>query len=130
MESMFQMVLDLPGVRVTEVARTKRGEWVLRVESTLETTACAHCGRTIADVRGHGERVRLRHLPVFDRPVFVELRPKRFVCRSCEGEPVTTQQLDWYDERSRTTRAYAALRIGSHPASTAIGRSSIASRTA
>ena len=110
MESMFQMVLDLPGVRVVEVARTKRGEWVLRVESVLSTTACARCGRTIAEPRGRAERVRLRHLPVFDQSVFIELRPKRFGCRSCEGEPVTTQTLDWYDERSLTTHAFATRR--------------------
>ena len=107
MESMFQMVLDLPGVRVVEVARTKRGEWVLRVESTLSTTACARCGKTIAEPRGRGQRVRLRHLPVFEQPVFIELWPKRFGCRSCDGEPVTTQTLDWYDEGSPHTRALA-----------------------
>jgi transposase len=106
MESMFQMVLGLPGVRVVEVARTKRGEWVLRVESTISTTACARCGRTIAEPRGRGDRVRLRHLPVFEQPVFIELRPKRFGCTSCAGAPVTTQALEWYDGRSPNTRPF------------------------
>lgn len=105
-ESMFQLILDLPHVRVVEVSRTKRGEWILRVESTLSSTVCGCCGRSISRPSGRAERVRLRHLPVFRQPVFVELRPKRFCCPCCAGEPVTTQQLDWYDARSLNTRAF------------------------
>ncbi len=106
MESMFQVVLDLPHVRVVEVARTRRGEWVLRVESTLASTTCERCGERISRLRGHDARIRLRHLPIFEHPVFIELRPKRYGCPHCAGEPTTTQRLDWYDERSSTTRAF------------------------
>jgi transposase len=103
---MFQIVLDVPHVRVVDVTRTKRGEWVLCVESTLSSTTCARCGLRTEALRGCGERVRLRHLPVFERPVFLEVRPKRFACTACEGEPVTTQRLDWYDGRGPNTRAF------------------------
>jgi transposase len=60
-----------------------------------------------------GQPIRLRHLPVFDQPVFLELRPKRYRCPSCEGRPTTTQRCAWYDERSPNTRAYEqmALRV-------------------
>jgi transposase len=49
---------------------------------------------------------RLRHLPILGRPVIIEIRPKRFRCPTCDGNPTTTQKLDRYDERSLHTKAY------------------------
>lgn len=115
MESTFQVLLNLPDVRVLSVSKTDRGEWIIRLESTLSSAVCKRCGREIVDLHGLGEPIRLRHLPVFDQPVFLELRPKRYRCRSCEmGKPTTTtQRCAWYDERSPNTRAYEqmALRV-------------------
>src|SRR5262249_22116264 len=34
------------------------------------------------------------------------LRPKRFICRRCPGNPTTTQQLPWYEPRSPHTKAF------------------------
>jgi transposase len=50
--------------------------------------------------------VRLRHLPLFDVPVFLELRPKRYRCTYCLGNPTTTQRCAWYEPRSPNTKAY------------------------
>ncbi len=50
--------------------------------------------------------VRLRHLPVFEMPVYIELRPKRYRCPKCEGGPTTTQEVAWYRRRSPNTEAY------------------------
>ena len=57
--------------------------------------------------------VRLRHLPLFDVPVFVEIRPKRYRCPYCAGNPTTTQRCEWYEPRSPNTKAYEqwALRM-------------------
>jgi len=38
---------------------------------------CRHCGREIRDLHGLDAVVRLRHLPLFDVPVFLEMRPTR-----------------------------------------------------
>jgi len=50
--------------------------------------------------------VRLRHLPLFDVPVFVDIRPKRYRCPYCSGNPTTTQRCAWYEPRSPNTKAY------------------------
>jgi transposase len=57
--------------------------------------------------------VRLRHLPLFDVPVLLEIRPKRYRCPSCAGSPTTTQRCAWYEPRSPNTKAYEpwALRL-------------------
>jgi transposase len=57
--------------------------------------------------------VRLRHLPLFHVPVFVELQPKRYRCPFCSGNPTATQRCEWYEPRSPNTKAYEqwALRM-------------------
>jgi hypothetical protein len=57
--------------------------------------------------------VRLRHLPLFDVPVFVEIRPKRYRCPYGAGHPTTTQRCEWYEPRSPNTKAFEpwALRM-------------------
>ena len=113
LEPSFQIHLKLPDIRILSVTNTDRGELVISIESTHATTRCRHCGREIRDFHCLGEPIRLRHLPVFDQPVFLEIRPKRYRCNRCEGHPTSTQRCDWYSERSPNTRAWdqMALRI-------------------
>jgi transposase len=113
MDTIIQVPLDLPDIRVLSTQRTAQGHWLIRVESTLEGTRCRRCGWEIRDLHGLDEVVRLRHLPLFDVPVFVELRPKRYRCPYCTGHPTTTQRCTWYEPRSPNTKAYEqwALRM-------------------
>jgi transposase len=113
MDNSIQVPLNLPDVRVLSAQRTEHGHWLIRIESTLEGTRCRRCGREIRDLHGLDAVVRLRHLPLFDVPVFVELRPKRYRCPSCAGNPTTTQRCAWYEPRSPNTKAYEqwALRM-------------------
>lgn len=106
MSNEIRIPLDLPDVRILDVSKTDRGHWLLRLESTLTGTTCRTCGREISDFHGLDQTIRLRHLPLFDVPVFIELRPKRYRCRFCQGNPTTTQRLEWYEPRSPNTRAY------------------------
>jgi transposase len=113
MDNFIQVPLNLPNVRVLSTQRTAPGHWLIRVESTLEGSRCRRCGREIRDLHGLDAVVRLRHLPLFDVPVFVEIRPKRYRCPYCVGNPTTTQRCEWYEPRSPNTKAYEqwALRM-------------------
>jgi transposase len=113
MDDIIQVPLNLPDVRVLSTRRTEQGHWLIRVESTLEGTRCRRCGREIRDLHGLDAVVRLRHLPLFDVPVFIEIRPKRYRCPYCTGTPTTTQRCAWYEPRSSNTKAYEpwALRL-------------------
>lgn len=103
--------LDIPDVRVLQTEITKEGAFILTVESTLNSTRCRRCGRTITQRHGTDEARLLRHLPVFGRVVYLRLRPKRFRCPWCDNHPTTTQQLDWYDPQALHTKAYAHHRM-------------------
>jgi transposase len=108
MENFIQQALNLPETRVVEVSQIERGHWLIRVESTLKGTTCKKCGREITDFHGLDQTIRLRHLPIFEVPVWIELRPKRYRCRFCQGTPTTSQRLEWYVPRSPNTKAYEA----------------------
>jgi transposase len=103
---LISIPLDIPDVRVLQTEITKAGELILTVESTLTTTTCRRCGRTISERHGTDEPRLLRHLPILGRVVYLRLRPKRFRCPFCDDHPTTTQTLDWYDPKALHTKAY------------------------
>ena len=105
MDNSIQIPLDLPDVRVLEASKTEGGSWLIRVECTLKSTSCWRCGRELTHFHGWDKAIRLRHLPIFEQPVFVELRPKRYQCPHCKGKPTTTQRLSWH-ELSPNTKPY------------------------
>ena len=113
MDNIIQVPLNLPDIRVLLTQKTEQGHWRIRVESTLDGTQCRRCGREIRDLHGVDAVVRLRHLPLFDVAVFVEIQPKRYRCPYCTGNPTTTQRCEWYEPRSPHTKAYEqwALRM-------------------
>jgi transposase len=105
-QSLISIPLDIPDLRVLQTDQTQAGEYILTVESTLESTTCRQCGRTITDLHGLDKPRLLRHLPILGRPLFLRLRPKRFRCPFCDDHPTTTQKLDWYDPQALHTKAY------------------------
>lgn len=104
--SLISIPLDIPDLRVLQTEVTKDGELILTVESTLTSTICRRCGRTITERHGVDEPRLLRHLPILGRVVYLRIRPKRFRCRFCDDHPTTTQTLDWYDPNALHTKGY------------------------
>ena len=103
---LFEIALDIPGVEIEKVETNKKGDIIITVKSTVVGTICHKCGRTITKPYGSGREITLRHLPILGRNVYIRIRPARYQCPYCDGNPTTTQKLPWYDERSPHTRAY------------------------
>jgi len=104
--SQLSIPLDIPNVHVLKTRIDKNDAFVITVEGTKQSTICQHCGRKITQFHGHDKWIRLRHLPILGRPVYIRLRPKRYKCPHCDGGPTTTQQLEWYTPHSPHTKAY------------------------
>lgn len=102
---MISLPLDIPNIAVVKVNQNQQGDYIITVESTLDGTRCQYCGRQLTRLHGHGRWIKLRHLPILDRRVYLRLRPKQYVCPDCGGK-ITTQQLDWYARKSPHTKAY------------------------
>lgn len=98
--------LDIPQVDVLATKPTRDGKFMITVESRRKTTKCGVCKQEIACNYGHGQSVRLRHLPILGQETYIVIRPRRAQCRICQHNPTTTQTLKWYDQRSPHTKAY------------------------
>ena len=106
MNAAITVPLDIPDIEVLGTEITAEKQLLIRVESTQERTGCGVCGRQIACTFGHGQEIRLRHLPVLGLETYIVIRPKRGQCLGCHYDPTTTQVVSWYQQRSPHTQAY------------------------
>jgi transposase len=102
----ISLPLDIPQVDVLATKQTRDGKFLITVESRRETTKCGVCQQEIACNYGHGQAVRLRHLPILGQETTIIIQPRRAQCPTCEHNPTTTQTLKWYEQRSPHTKAY------------------------
>ena len=56
---------------------------ILTVESTLNTTQYRRCGQKINRFHGYDRSIRLQHLPILERIVYLEIQPQRYRCSQC-----------------------------------------------
>jgi transposase len=106
MSTKLSIPLDIPDIEILDIKLNKRGDYLITVESTLDSTHCCQCGRKITHCIGHDRAITLRHLSILGHTVYLRLRPKRFKCPYCSDKPTTTQQLSWYQSKSPHTKAY------------------------
>jgi transposase len=106
MPVLIQLPLDIPEVAVLSTEFQPDGALLIKVESTRQGTRCGRCGHEIHQFHGYDRPIQLRHLPLQERRVYLEIRPKRYRCPHCTGRPTTTQRCDWYDPNSPHTKAF------------------------
>jgi transposase len=106
MSTTITIPLDIPEIEVLGTEITDEKHLLIRVESRQKTTGCGVCGRQIVCTFGHGQEIRLRHLPVLGLETYLLIRPKRGQCLECYEDPTTTQIVSWYEQRSPHTQAY------------------------
>jgi transposase len=103
--NLISFPLDIPDVDVISVEMNERGDYIVTVESTLNSAICQSCGSRITKPNGYGREIELRHLPILGYQLYLRLRPKRYECPNCNGK-TSTQELDWYEPKSPHTKAY------------------------
>ena len=106
MRKTFEIPLDIPDVTIENVETDRNRDLVITVKSTVEGTYCHTCGKKITKVYGYDREITLRHLSILGRKTYIRLRPVRYECPSCDGNPTTTQQLSWHTPRSSYTKPY------------------------
>ncbi len=102
----IENLLDIAGV---QVLRTEINEQEISIHVKIESnyTRCHKCGQKATEFHCDGETLRLRHLPIFERRVYLYLHTKRYRCLNCGDRPSTTQHGDWYDIDAHGTKAFA-----------------------
>src|SRR5258707_1651607 len=98
--------LDIDDVNVLEVKLGPNEAIHIKLESSLNYTHCRKCGQKLTRLHDYGNWIKVQHLPILGRTVFLHYRPKRHECPDCDGKPTTTQQLSWHESNSPHTKAY------------------------
>lgn len=99
------------GLRGYEYERTtyERGSVIFGIRMKRESLGCSCCESANVECRGESVR-RLRHLPVADKPVFVDLPVPRVHCRDCGKIRQVRNPLA--DRQRSYTRAFARYVLG------------------
>lgn len=102
--SNFTLSLDIDSLKIIAQTVDKQGSIIFDVESTKTGTACHKCGQFTNIHHGFGETITVRHLPILDRPVYLRIRVARYECQRCDKRPITSEQYDWCERKSKTTK--------------------------
>jgi len=78
-------------VEINDVRINRDGDYEIWVSSTQEGCACHRCGQLTTKPHGHDREIRVRHLPILGRAVYIIIRLPRYQCEQCSGKPTTTQ---------------------------------------
>ena len=100
--------LDIKSLEVLSQRIDSEGNIVLRVRSTNDHSTCHKCGKPATKLNGHAPMRRIQHLPIFEKPVFLEIVPVRYICEHCDDGPTTTEQYDWVDRNATITKGLEA----------------------
>ena len=92
----FHIPLNIPDVEIVSQRTNDKGEFVLKIKSTKTYTGCHKCGKPATMHYGTAPQITIRHLPVFDTPVYLVITPVRYKCDDCGA--TTTEQYDWRKE--------------------------------
>ena len=89
-------LINLPGIRVTNVTKAKNNEVHITIETTEKSTACRSCGRVLKKCHGCDKERKVRHLPVFGQTTYIIYKPNRYICEDCDNHPTTTATPIWH----------------------------------
>lgn len=100
--SNITLPLDIESLEVVSQRIDKEGNIIFTVESKGKQSTCHQCGKPATKPDGMAPLRTIRHLPVFDQPVYLEIKPQRYQCEDCGS--TTTEQYDWVSRNSNTTK--------------------------
>ena len=102
MDFYLDTLLHLPYVTVESCAEVD-DVVVLKLKCLNETINCPHCGTTVKHIN-QVEFVLIRDLPVFGKPVYLQVPRRQFHCLCCHK--FSTERLEFVTWRHRHTRRY------------------------
>lgn len=102
----IEIPLDIANVTIIGRENNDAGELIIIIESNIKGTYCGCCGQWITKSKGQDRWVKVRHLPILRRAMYLKYRPKRYECLFCVYSPTTTQILEWVVPQSPHTKAY------------------------
>lgn len=105
--TIINIPLDIDSLEITGQSADKDGNIILEVVSKKQHSTCHKCSKLATKYNGTAPIRMIRHLPIFDTPVYLRIKPKRYYCENCDDRPTTTEQYVWCDRNASITKALA-----------------------
>ena len=102
--SKIHIPLDIKSLEVISQRIDKEGNIVFEVSSKKHQSICHKCGKPATKPNGRAPMRKIRHLPIFDQPVYLEIHPIRYSCEHCGNGTTTTEQYEWVDRNATITK--------------------------
>ena len=99
----INLPLDISSLEITAQTTDKQGNIVLDVISKNNHSTCHKCWKPATKRNGTAPVRLIRHLPVFDTPVYLRITPIRYACEKCDDNPTTTEQYNWCKRNASTS---------------------------
>jgi transposase len=100
----FSLPLDIESLDIISQKVDNKGNILLEVQSNKDGAECHKCGKHAKIHNGYAPSIEVRHLSILDTPVYLKIRPVRYQCEHCDDHTTTTEQYDWRERRSSTTK--------------------------
>lgn len=105
MMSQIKLPLDIESLEILSQRIDNEGNIVFKVKSKNTQSTCHTCGEAATKANGRAPARKVRHLPIFNQPVYLEIVPVRYICENCDDRPTTTEQYDWVSRNATTTKS-------------------------
>lgn len=99
----INLPLDIDSLNIIAQNTDKNGNIILDVVSKNRHSTCHKCGKLATKPNGMAPIRLIKHLPIFDTPVYLRIKPIRYSCEDCDNA-TTTEQYDWCDRNASTTK--------------------------
>lgn len=103
--STFTLPLGIDSLEIISQSVDEKGNIIFDVKSKNDGTPCRKCGKLTKNNYGFGEILKVRHVSILDRPVYLRIRVVRYQCLECDDHPTTSERYDWMERKSQTTKA-------------------------
>ena len=100
----INLALDIESLEVISQIIDTTGDIIIEVVSNNDHSTCHKCGKPATKRDGKAPLRLVRHLPLFETPVYLKITPVRYSCEYCDDHPTTTEQYDWCDRNASTTK--------------------------
>jgi len=91
--------LGIESLTVTSQTVDNKGAYIIEVVSNNHHSTCHKCGKSATKRNGYAPYRDVKHLSIFDTPVYLRIKPVRYQCQHCDKKPTTTEQYDWCDRK-------------------------------
>ena len=97
--------LDIKSLTILSQRVESNGDIILEVESTCTEALCHKCGQKASKRCGYSYVMTFEHTSIFDKRVFLKIKPVRYQCEYCKDGTTTTEKYRWVAKGGKITQA-------------------------